>query len=78
MKFPGAGGILTLPPGKLEPLGTMAPGCPSLSGIEIITPLLVPIHNLLHDIRRVVIRMSENPNFPVPETDKSKSKRKWV
>ena len=35
-------------------------------GTDIMTPFPVPIHNLLTEIIREVMRTNENPNFPVP------------
>lgn len=61
-------------PGMAEARVTIAPFelTFSVKGTDIITPLLVPIHNLLHDIRRVVILMSENPTLPVPTIKNNK------
>lgn len=39
----------------------------SVRGMEIMTPLPVPIHRRLHDTMRAVIRTNEKPSFPVPE-----------
>lgn len=36
-------------------------------GTDIITPFPVPIHSLLEDINRAVIRTNEKPSFPVPK-----------
>jgi len=33
----------------------------------MMTPLPVPIQSRFDEIRRAVIRMRENPSFPVPE-----------
>lgn len=38
----------------------------SVSGTEIITPLLVPIQSRFEDISKLVIRTREKPNLPVP------------
>ena len=36
------------------------------SGTEMITPFPVPIHSLLTEMSKAVIRTKENPSFPVP------------
>lgn len=52
-----------------EPLETIDPELlqESVNGTEIMTPLLVPIHNRLEEMSKLVIRTKENPNFPVPK-----------
>lgn len=42
-------------------------------GIEMMTPLPVPIHRRLHDTIREVILTKEKPSFPVPE----RQDRRW-
>lgn len=66
-KLPGTGCILIPAPGRL-PRGTTAPAAIPLSesGTEMITPLLVPIHRRLEEMRRLVMRTREKPNLPVP------------
>ncbi len=41
-------------------------------GTEMMTPFPVPIHSLLTETRRAVIRTNENPSFPVPANERQK------
>lgn len=41
----------------------------SVRGMEMMTPLPVPIHKRLHDTMRAVMRTNEKPSLPVPDSE---------
>lgn len=41
----------------------------SVRGMEMMTPLPVPIHRRLHDTMRAVMRTNEKPSLPVPDSE---------